>query len=316
MASFLKSLFGGSSSPEENAAKEDKKKFEILKYDGLRALRMGRADYAEKCFVEALKLEDDLETMNYLHQIYMHNAELDEAIALLQRMIGVQPDNVEFYIMLSHAYYMKGNFKEAETSAQKATTIDKENATTFYLLAKALHAQKNDIMAIAHLTKAIVLCDNYTDARMLRAEILLKMNQLKEAAEDVNVVLTNHPEEESATLLSGKVNEAEGNHEKAEELYRAVIEQNPFNEQAFVRLGQLYIAQQKPEEAITLFDDAIELNPHCAEAYHERGRARLMLGDQEGSMADMKAALEIKPDELNGTFSNQADDSSKGFLGV
>ena len=40
--SFLSSLFSGkSATPEEEKQKQDNKNFEILKFDGLRAARMG-----------------------------------------------------------------------------------------------------------------------------------------------------------------------------------------------------------------------------------------------------------------------------------
>ena len=46
---FLKSFFSGKS---ENSAddklKNNQKNFEIFKYDGMRAQRMGRADYADR----------------------------------------------------------------------------------------------------------------------------------------------------------------------------------------------------------------------------------------------------------------------------
>ena len=64
---------------------------------------------------------------------------------------------------------------------------------------------------------------------------------------------------------------------------------------------------QKLTEAIGLFDEAIELNPNFAEAYKERGRAKLLNGDKDGSVEDMKKSLELNPKEeagLNGEFKN------------
>ena len=86
-----------------------------------------------------------------------------------------------------------------------------------------------------------------------------------------------------------------------------MTEINPFNEQAYLYLGQLYINQKKLTEAIGLFDEAIELNPNFAEAYKERGRAKLLNGDKDGSVEDMKKSLELNPKEetgLNGEFKN------------
>ena len=65
MPNFFKSFFSGKTeNPEEEKQKNAKKNFEIFKYDGLRAQRMGRPDYAIKCFNEALAIEEDFETLN------------------------------------------------------------------------------------------------------------------------------------------------------------------------------------------------------------------------------------------------------------
>ena len=75
MPNFFKSFFSGKSeTPESEKQKNDRKRFEIFKYDGLRAQRMGRPDYAVKCFTEALAIEEDFETMGYLSQLYIQTA--------------------------------------------------------------------------------------------------------------------------------------------------------------------------------------------------------------------------------------------------
>ena len=71
-------------------------------------------------------------------------------------------------------------------------------------------------MTIAHLTKAIALKDDFLEARLMRAEALLKMKQYKETMEDIDAVLAQNPEEETAILLRGKVKEANGQEEEAE----------------------------------------------------------------------------------------------------
>lgn len=74
---FFKSFFSGKpANPEEEKQKNNQKNFEIFKYDGMRAQRMGRADYAIKCFTEALALQEDFETMGYLAQVYIQYLQL------------------------------------------------------------------------------------------------------------------------------------------------------------------------------------------------------------------------------------------------
>lgn len=317
---FFKSFFSSKpATPEEEKQKNIQKNFEIFKYDGMRAQRMGRADYAIQCFTEALALQEDFETMGYLAQVYTQTGALDEARKLLERMTEKEPEHTSTFLMLANICYMQEDYPAMAEAAKKAIDIEEGNAMAHYLLGKAENGQNDDIMCIAHLTKAIVLKDDFTEARLLRAEALIKMRQYKEAMEDIEAILAQDADDESALLLRGKVKEATGAEADAETDYRYVTELNPFNEQAFLYLGQLYIVQKKLNEAIELFDEAIELNPNFAQAYHERGRAKLLNGDKDGSVEDMKKGLELNPkevQELNGQYGNQPGGSSTNILGL
>lgn len=308
MPNFFKSFFSGKSeSPESEKQKTAKKNFEIFKYDGLRAQRMGRPDYAIKCFNEALAIEEDFETLSYLSQLYIQLAELDKAHEILNRMVELEPALPGTYLTIANLCYMQEDYSGMEAAAKKAIELEEGNAAAHYLLGKATMGMNDGLMSVAHLTKAITLKEDYIEARLLRAEALLKMNQLNEAAEDIEAILAQNPDEEAAVLLHGKLKEAEGNPEAAEADYQNIIDINPFNEQAYLNLGQLFITQKKLLEAICLFDEAIELTPNFAAAYHERGRAKLLNGDKDGSIEDMKKALELNPKEsenLNGQFNN------------
>lgn len=319
MPNFFKSFFSGKAdTPEEEKKKTARKNFEIFKYDGLRAQRMGRPDYAVKCFTEALAIEEDFETLGYLSQLYIQMGELDKARDLLNRMVELEPELVSTYLALANVCYMQEDYKEMAAAAQKAIAIEEGNAAAHYLLGKATQGMNDGIMTIAHLTKAIALKEDFMEARLLRGEALLNMQQHKEAMEDIETILAQTPDDEAALLLRGKVEEATGKAEEAEADYRHVTDMNPFNEQAYLYLGQLFITQKKLPEAISLFDEAIELNPNFAAAYHERGRAKLLNGDKEGSIEDMKKSLELNPKEgdgLNGQFNNQQA-STPNVLGL
>lgn len=313
MGNFFTALFGGKSEkPEANSEKNNKKNFEIFKYDGLRAQRMGRPDYAVKCFTEALAIEEDFETLGYLSQLYIELGELTEAHNRLNRMVELEPELPSTYLAIAKICFLQGEYKAMEEAAQQAVAREAENPVAHYLLGKAVHKLSDPLMSVAHLTRAIALQEKYIDARLLRADVLLRMGQATEARQDTDFILQQDPDEEAALLLQGEINQAEGDPQSAEADFRRVAEINPFNEQAYLYLGELYLTQQRPEEAIALFDEAIELNPNFEAAYRERGRAKQQIGDQAGSVEDLKKSLELNPEEgarLNGAFTNLAGNS-------
>ena len=317
---FFKSFFSGKpSSSEEELQKHRQKNFDIFKYDGMRAQRMGRADYAIKCFQEALALQEDFETMGYLVQVYTQTGQLDEARRLLERMTQLEPDHANTFLNLANVCFVQEDYPAMAEAARKAIAIEEGNAMAHYLQGKATDGQGDGIMCIAHLTKAILLKDDFTEARLLRAEALIKMQQYKEATEDIDAILSQTPDEENALLLRGRIKEANGQPEEAEADYRKVTEDNPFNEQAYLYLGQLYIGLKKLTEAIALFDEAIELNPQFVQAYHERGRAKLLNGDKDGATEDLKKELELNPQEsktFNGEYNNQPGNRQTDILGL
>ena len=177
MPNFFKSFFSGKSeTPESEKQKNDRKRFEIFKYDGLRAQRMGRPDYAVKCFTEALAIEEDFETMGYLSQLYIQTGETEKARELLEKMAIMEPHVTNTFLTLANVCFIQEDYKAMEEAASKAIAIEEGNAVAHYLLGKARKGQDDDLMTIAHLTKAIALKDDFLEARLMRAEALLKMN--------------------------------------------------------------------------------------------------------------------------------------------
>ncbi len=261
----------------EEIEKNRQKNFDLFKYDGIRARHLGQFDYAVKCFTKALSLQEDFETMGYLAQTYIRINLLEEAYQLLEQMREKDPTHLPTLLLLANVCYMQENYARMGEVAQEAIAANEKNALAYYQLAQAVKGQGDKLMCIAHLTKAILLEDDFTEARLLRAETLTEMQQYREAMQEIEVLLTQDATNESALLLRGRIAEITQSPEKAEKDYRRCItELNPFNEEAYLRLGKLYIAQKRYDEAITLFDEAIEMNADFAQAYSERERAKLL----------------------------------------
>ena len=298
---IFSSLFGGSKKTEEE------KNFDILKYDGIRAMRIGKLAYALKCFEEATAIQEDLETMQHQANTYIRVNRMDEARALMIRMTELAPEQPIVFQSLASLCYMQEDYRAMNEACQKALALDDQDPATFFLSAKASVGLNNGFQAIAMLTKAIMLNEEFAEAYQMRAEILWAMRQAKDANEDIEKLLAMNPEDESALLLKGEILAVSGEEEKALELMDQVLELNPFNEKAYLLKGSYFLLKKEFDKAIAVYDDALEINPNFAQAYHERGRVKLEKGDKQGSMEDMKRAIELAPEQgahISGEYNN------------
>lgn len=264
---FFKSLFGGATeSPEEKKREEESKNFDVLKYDGVRALKQGDAAFAVRCFTHALQLRDDLETRDYLSQAYVRTGDMVQAYEQLLKLSEAQPDNLQILTRMAEVAYMMEDYGALTAACEKALLIDGANPLVHYLYARGCAGQGDDVNAIAMLTKAIVLDDNYGEARLMRGETLLRMGDVAGADEDADWLLERTEDNEDVMLLKAHVDEAKGEADKALDIYDKVIELNPFNVAAF----------------------------------RGRGALRLKQGDKQGAEADMRTVLELNPHEADG----------------
>ena len=298
---IFSSLFGGSKKTEEE------KNFDILKYDGIRAMRIGKLTYALKCFEEATAIQEDLETMQHQANTYVRVNRMDDARQLMNRMTEIASDQPLVFQSLASLCYMQEDYKGMDEACRKALALNDQDPATYFLSAKAAVGLSNGIQAIAMLTKAIMLNEEFVEAYQMRAEILWTMRQAKDANEDIEKLLSMNPEDENALLLKGEILAVSGEEEKALELIDQVLALNPFSEKAYILKGSYFLAKQAFDKALGVYDEALEINPNFAQAYHERGRVKLAKGDKQGSMEDMKRAIELSPENganINGEYNN------------
>ena len=142
---FLKSFFSGK--PDNPMAEQEKakqKNFDIFKYDGMRAQRMGRLDYAIRCFTEALAIHDDFETRNYLAQAYTHYNQPEEARKQLEQMAQMEPTHTSTFLALANICYMLEDYPAMAQAAQKAISLEEYRQSMQGIYSECLNNDTKD----------------------------------------------------------------------------------------------------------------------------------------------------------------------------
>jgi tetratricopeptide (TPR) repeat protein len=312
MVNFFKSLLSSSEADNstEAQAKKERKDFDMFKYDGLRALRTGQVRYAVKCYIEALKIKEDKEVMQYLAAAYTSLHETEEALKVVNRLVDMEPEDINVWLTRVNLFYQMGKDREAIADCLHVIAMDEMQPAAWFLMGRAKKNLKDLTGAIADLTKAISLKDDFADAYLLRGEALFAVNEAEEALLDLEKLIGLTPEEETAYLLRGRIYEYLGNMDAAADDYNQVANLNPFNEDAFLLNALLLMKKGKPEEAIALFDELLELNPGSAPAYRGRSAAKRLTNNIKGATEDEAEADKL---EMKGERNNTLEDKPVNF---
>lgn len=295
MMKFLTSLFSSSGEEDANGlSKDDRKKFDILKYDGVRAQKIGKLAYAVKCFTEALAIQEDIETMSYLVGAYTMGHEPEKALEVLDRMLEIDPELLNTYFTRIGVLFQLNEYAEIVVTCQNILNRDSSNYLACFLMGKARKYDGNLDEALQNMTQAIELNKEFFDAYLLRAEIRLEKGMGEAALADVEQVIGHDGEEESAYLLRGNIHVSLKNTTAAEEDYNQVLALNPFNEEAALRLADLLVGSARHEEALEVLNELIELSPSLLKAYQQRAEVKVVLGDAAGADADSQKAKELR----------------------
>ena len=261
---IFKALFGGSKENSEESKKEQQNKdFEILKFDGVRALRARQAEYAVKCFRHALDLKDDDETRDYLSQALIANNEMMEAIKEMQILAEKVGDNVELYLRMANVAYMAEDYQEMHDACEKALAVEPENEKAMYSMALAYEGLSRREEAINELTKIIDASEEAYGAMLLRGNLYLKDGNNEAALADAKTLDEKYPDSEDVLMLMAQTEHKLQNLDAAEELCGKVIDLDPFNTTAFA----------------------------------ERAAIRGEKGDKDGEKEDLQTLMELNPQE-------------------
>ena len=290
---FWKALFGGEDmSPEEEKKQQEDKRFELLKYDGVRALKTGRLNIAESCLREALNMKEDLEIRDYLWQMLVKLDRADEALEELKVISEAQPNNTEVKLQMATVAYMKEDYALMEqvleplTSAEEPETADQQmlKAQACYLMAQARNGQKDHQGATEWLTKAIAAYPEMGEAYLLRGQTLLLTGDTEGAAVDEQWLEDNYGETEEVLLLKAGIEAMSG----------------------------------QKQEAIGTLGKVLELNPFSQNALMQRAALKRMTGDDAGADEDLQAARELNPQQDTEDIESQVEDAYKNInpLGI
>ena len=100
-------------------------------------------------------------------------------------MVELEPDHINTLLTRVNVLFMLDKDADVIADCRHILELEETNHLAWFLMGKAKRTTSDPLGAIADLTKAIALKEDFTDAYLMRARILLSMQQATEALPDV-----------------------------------------------------------------------------------------------------------------------------------
>ena len=181
----------------------------------------------------------------------------------LQLLHEAEPENEDILLRMAQVAFLMEDYGAMASACEKGLLLSKENPEVYYLYGRACMGQEDITNAIAMFTRAIAQNENYADAYLMRAHLLLEQGETDEAEKDCQWLMERADDVEDVLILKAQVEIAKGKYDKALSWYNKVIEQNPFS----------------------------------IDGYRERAELKKKMGDQQGAEEDLAKLQEIEKTE-------------------
>ena len=290
-------------------SKADTLKANTLKFDALRALKIGEVDFAIRALRTSLEEIDDPECRLYLAQALQRKPDLAGSMAELTTILEAYPD---YPVALYEATKVSNGLdqhSETIAYAERALATELETAQQAELhrmKAQAQLALSESEQALATIDQALQLTDEVPLYWLIKVKVLIALKRWEEALAVALETAEKFPEEERAYLYEGLITYHEGDKERAERAFRQVVETDPFNVEGYMHLTHLVEELQGKEAAADEMEQALEMIPqptralleYAASLYKACDRTEQYEGVQQ-LLADLPEGAETQTGEVN-----------------
>jgi predicted TPR repeat methyltransferase len=207
----------------------------------------------------------EAERLHRLATQYQQQGETEKAIAVLQDLTHLNPQDVAAHANLGLMHHTAGDLQQAVDCYQQALALNDRQYHLHFLLGSVWKDMGLLDEAVAALKEALRLAP--ADAGILHelAAVYRRRNSMKNAAA----------------------------------CYHSILQHSPQDQQALVNLGLLCFRQKKFQEALHFYSQAAANNPDDADILFNLALTHRQTGDHDQALACCEKALAIQPDDAD-----------------
>ena len=248
--------------------------------------------------------KDKIDIFNLMNTAREGNGEEDTeaAIARLQRVVAMDPNILDAWVMLGNEYFRKRDFQKALEQYKRALQIRPDYDLATINLAGAYRALGNYEAAILGYQQYLAKDPKNAWVRYQLGELFVDIGQLDRAEESFRQSLADDTRVASARNALGVIALKKGDLRKAEEEIRAAIAQKPDVKLAHFNLALLAEARGDISGAAREYQTEIDTQPNAFKAAFNLGKLHEQTGNPAAQEAAFRKSIELNPYFAEGYF--------------
>ncbi|MBI9088818.1 MAG: tetratricopeptide repeat protein [Desulfobacterium sp.] len=222
----------------------------------------GREDEALGMYKQAMAIApDNLSVKTATARFQYKNKNIEAAETLIAEALDARPKFGPARMLKSEILAYKNAFDQALAILVELKKEEPKAPRTHYFMALCQTRLNRNEQAKSSAMKAVELNPNYTNARLLLADIHYQERSYGLAQEQAQTVLKRNPSDYRAVLISANAHMGTGDLEPAEKGFQTLINIDPNNPVGYYRMGLLKSYQKKYDQAEPSLNKALEINP-------------------------------------------------------
>src|SRR3990172_3793255 len=261
-------------------------------------------------FQDALNLDPSAGVYYALGKNYYNLNKLSLAIQNSRKAVELNPNQIEYFVLLSNVYSTAKQFDSAAETLENALQLDSTDVELYYKLAR-LYESSKPLKAIETYEKVIAIIGPDWNVLIRVAELYEKLGNLDAAVSSIEKLISLDPANVSLQKIlidfyqkSNKLDKAlevvnDKRDSAAIEYFKVTTDLARWNVDAWIRLGGLYFDNKKYEEVVKVMDEAIELFPDDFTINLILGLSLAQLDKHSEAKPYLKNSVELNPNDLN-----------------
>jgi tetratricopeptide (TPR) repeat protein len=212
---------------------------------------------------------DDLETRFELAETLEKKGELKAAVKEYEALLGrmEEKDKLPVYKRLGYLYAKTGPLEKAISNYLNALEIDKRDVNIYYNLSYLYERINQKDKADFYLDKATELKSEDTESRLKLAHRMIEKGEFEKAEKYLKQILKKDPNSLEALLLMAQIMERREEKEALRGIYERILSQDPKNDIVRYNLGALEYGAGNLDASLRYFESYVKAHSEDASAH-------------------------------------------------